>query len=80
MISEVLNYLTNLFSSINFNTNNMRSVKILLIAGEISAVLCAIISVWAVCLEEIECDAVTAIVITMFIICSVALQSMQKRD
>ena len=56
----------------------MRSVKSLLITGEIAAVLSAITLVWAVCLEEIECDAVTATFITMFIICSIALQSMQQ--
>lgn len=56
----------------------MRSVKSLLIAGEISALLCAIMLVWAVCLEEIECDVVTATFITMFIVCSIVLQSMQQ--
>lgn len=56
----------------------MRSVKSLLIAGEISAVLCAIILVWAVCLKEIECDAVTATFITMFVVSAIVLQSMQQ--
>ena len=56
----------------------MRSVKSLLIAGEISALLCAIMLVWAVCLEEIECDAVKATFITIFVVSAVVLQSMQQ--
>ena len=56
----------------------MRSVKSLLIAGEIASILCAIMLVWAVCLEEIECDAVTATFITIFVVSAIVLQSMQQ--
>ena len=56
----------------------MLGTKLILIAGEISAILCALILTWAICLGEVEADAVKAAFISMFVICGIMLQSMQQ--
>ena len=57
----------------------MTGTKIILIAGEISAILCALILIWAICLGDVEADEVKAAFISMFIIAAIQLQSMQQR-
>ena len=57
----------------------MTGTKVILIAGEISALLCAILLVWMICLGEVEADEVKAAFISMFIIAAIQLQSMQQR-
>ena len=56
----------------------MLGTKIILIAGEISSTLCAIILTWAICLGEVEADEVKAACISIFIIAAIQLQSMQQ--
>lgn len=56
----------------------MLGTKIILIAGEMSSILCALILTWAICLGEVEADAVKAAFISMFIVCAIMLQSMQQ--
>ena len=56
----------------------MLGTKIILIAAEIAAILCAILLVWMVCLGDIEADEVKAGFISMFIITAIMLQSFQQ--
>ena len=56
----------------------MTETKLILIAVEISATLCALLLVWVICLGEVETDAVHAFLISMFIIAAIMLQSMQQ--
>ena len=57
----------------------MTGTKIILIAAEISSLLCAILLVWMIALGEVENDIVKAFFTTMFIICAIVFQSMQQR-
>ena len=50
----------------------------MLIAAETSAILCAILLVWMICLGDIEADEVKAFFISVFIITGIMLQSFQQ--
>ena len=56
----------------------MLGTKIILIAAEISAILCAILLVWMICLGDVEADEVKALCISIFIIVAIMLQSFQQ--
>jgi hypothetical protein len=56
----------------------MLGTKIILIAAEISAILCAILLVWMICLGDVEADEVKAFFISIFIIVAIMLQSFQQ--
>ena len=56
----------------------MLGTKIILIAAEIAAILCAILLVWMICLGEVEADEVKAAFVSMFIITAIMLQSFQQ--
>lgn len=56
----------------------MLGTKIILIAGEISAILCALILTWAICLGKVEADEAKAACISIFVIAAINLQSLQQ--
>ena len=56
----------------------MLGTKLILIAAEIAAIVCAILLVWSICLKEVEADEIKAFVITMFIVVAIMLQSWQQ--
>ena len=56
----------------------MLGTKIILIAAEIAAIVCAILLVWMVCLGDVEADEVKAFFISMFIFTAIFLQAYQQ--
>ena len=57
----------------------MTGTKVILIAAEIAALVCSLVLIWMIALEEVENDIVKAFITTMFIICAIMFQSMQQR-